>query len=121
MNKKKEKENGFDEKRSMTPKKKSKDINIASLDAIDKELKLEPKIIESIEKQISICDLDDLSSIYESFFIASIPKNEYSFAEDVSNSGIAYYFNNLGQCGHNCCLKLPSRWSNISISTKRKK
>ena len=105
---KKEKENGYDDKRSMTPKKKSKDINIVSFDAIDKELKLEPKILESIEKQISFSDLEDLSSIYESFFIASIPKEEYSFAEDVSNSGIAYYFNNLGQCGHNCCLKLPS-------------
>ena len=117
---KKEKENGFDEKRSMTPKKKSKDINIASLDAIDKELKLEPKIIESIEKQISICDLDDLSSIYESFFIASIPKNEYSFAEDVSNSGIAYYFNNLGQCGHNCCLKLPSYKGGLIVQYPQK-
>ena len=105
---KKEKENGFDDKRSMTPKKKSKDVNIVSFDAIDKELRLEPKILESIEKQISFSDLEDFSSIYESFFIASIPKEEYSFAEDVSNSGIAYYFNNLGQCGHNCCLKLPS-------------
>ena len=58
----------------MTPKKNSKDIKIVAFDSIEKEKILEPKIIESIEKQISKCDLEELQSIYESFFIASIPK-----------------------------------------------
>ena len=104
----KEKENGVDLKRSMTPKKKSKDIKLVPFDSIEKEMILEPKIIESIEKQISFCDLDELQSIYESFFIASIPKGEYSFAEDINNSGEAYCSNKLGQCGHESCLKLPA-------------
>ena len=104
---KKENENGFDPRRSMTPKKNSKDIKIVAFDSIEKEKILEPKIIESIEKQISKCDLEELQSIYESFFIASIPKGEYSFAEDINNSGEAYCSNKLGQCGHDFCLKLP--------------
>ena len=104
----KEKENGVDLKRSMTPKKKSKDIKLVPFDSIEKEMILEPKIIESIEKQISFCDLEEIQSIYESFFIASIPKGEYSFAEDINNSGEAYCSNKLGQCGHESCLKLPA-------------
>ena len=60
---KKENENGFDPRRSMTPKKNSKDIKIVAFDSIEKEKILEPKIIESIEKQISKCDLEELQSI----------------------------------------------------------
>ena len=110
---KKENENGFDSKRSMTPKRKSKDIKIVHFDSIEKEKILEPRIIESLEKQISHSDLEELQSIYESFFIASIPKGEYSFAEDINNSGEAYCSNKLGQCGHEFCHKLPALKGNL--------
>ena len=71
---------------------------------------LEPKVIESIEKQISFCGSEEIQSIYESFFIASIPKDEYSFAEDIdsNDSTIANPSMKLGQCNHDCCLKLPA-------------
>ena len=105
-----ENENGFDQKRAMTPKKKSDDIKIVPFDNIEKELILEPKVIESIEKQISFCASEEIQSIYESFFIASIPKDEYSFAEDIdsNDSTIANPSMKLGQCNHDCCLKLPA-------------
>ena len=105
---KKENENGFDMRRSKTPKKKSKDIKTVTLDSVEKNIILEPKMLESIKKQISFCDSEELQSIYESFFIASIPKQEYSFAEDIDNSNENYFSNKLGQCGHFRCLKLPA-------------
>ena len=104
----KENENGVDSKRSLTPKKKSKDSKLVPFDSIEKESILEPRIMDSEEKQISLSDMEELQSICESFFIASIPKDEYSFAEDINNSGEAYFFKNLGQCGHNSCLKLSA-------------
>ena len=104
----KENENGVEPKRTLTPKKKSKDINLVPFDSIEKEAILEPRIMDSEEKQISFSDSEELQSICESFFIASIPKDEYSLAEDIDNSGEAYLFKNLGQCGHSCCLKLPA-------------
>ena len=104
----KENENGVESKRTLTPKKKSKDIKLVPFDSIEKESILEPRIMDSEEKQISFTDSEELQSICESFFIASIPKDEYSFAEDIDNSGETYFFKNLGQCGHNCCLKLPA-------------
>ena len=53
---------------------------------------------------------EEIQSIYESFFIASIPKDEYSFAEDIdsNDSTIANTSMKLGQCNHDCCLKLPA-------------
>ena len=104
----KENENGVESKRTLTPKKKSKEIKLVPFDSIEKESILEPRIMDSEEMQISFSDMEELQSICESFFIASIPKDEYSFAEDINNSGEAYFFKNLGQCGHNCCLKLPA-------------
>ena len=104
---KKESENGYDIKRAKTPKKKSKDIKITPFDINEKDSILEPIIIEPIEKQISFCDSEELQSIFESFFIASIPKEEYSLAEDI-DSDEAYFSNKLGQCGHFNCLKLPA-------------
>ena len=104
----KENENGVKAKRPLTPKKKSKDIKLVPFDSIEKDLILEPKIMDSEEIQISFSDTEELQSIYESFFIASIPKGDYSFEEDINNSGEAYCSKNLGQCGHSCCLKLPA-------------
>ena len=108
IDKRKDNENGYSQKRALTPKKKSQDIKIVPFDSIEKELILEPKLIDSTEQQISFSRIDDLQSIYESFFIASLPKNEYSFAEDINNPGVSYCSQNLSQCGHEFCIKLPS-------------
>ena len=108
IDKRKDNENGYSQKRALTPKKKSQDIKIVPFDSIEKELILEPKLIDSTEQQISFSRIDDLQSIYESFFIASLPKNEYSFAEDINNPGVSYCSQNLSQCGHEFCIKLPA-------------
>ena len=104
----KKSENGFSQKRAITPKKKSQDIKIVPFDTIEKELILEPKILDSSELQISFSDMEDLQSIFESFFITSLPKEEYSFAEDINNPGVSYCSRNLSQCGHDSCIKLPA-------------
>ena len=108
LDKKKESENGHSQKRAITPKKKSQDIKIVPFDTIEKELILEPKILDSSEQQISFSDIDNLQSIFESFFIASLPKEEFSFAEDINNPGVSYCSQNLSQCGHEFCIKLPA-------------
>ena len=69
---------------------------------------LEPKILDSNEQQISFSNMEDLQSIFESFFIASLPKEEYSFAEDINNPGVSYCSQNLSQCGHDSCIKLQA-------------
>ena len=104
----KKSENGYNQKRAITPKKKSQDIKIVPFDTIEKEIILEPKILDSTEQQISFSDMDDLQSIFESFFIASLPREEYSFAEDINNPGVSYCLHNLSQCGHDTCIKLPA-------------
>ena len=101
-------ENGRSHKRAVTPKKKSQDIKIVPFDTIEKELILEPKILEGTETKISYSEINDLQSIFESFFIASLPKEEYSFAEDINNPGANICSQNMGQCGHEGCLKLPA-------------
>ena len=106
LDKNKENENGFSQKRTITPKKKSQDIKIVPFESIEKELILEPKILDSVEQQISFSD--NLNSIFESFFIASLPKEEYSFAEDINNPGVSYCSKALSQCGHDFCIKLPA-------------
>ena len=104
----KQDENGFSKKRSATPKKHSQDIKIFPFDNLEKESILEPKILDSIEQQISFSNMEDLQSICESFFIASLPKIEFSFAEDINNPGVSYCSQNLSQCGHDFCIKLPA-------------
>ena len=101
-------ENGRSHKRAVTPKKKSQDIKIVPFDTIEKELILEPKILESTETKISYSEINELQSIFESFFIASLPKEEFSFAEDINNPGATICSQNLGQCGHEGCIKLPA-------------
>ena len=108
MDKKKDNENGYSQKRAITPKKKSEDIKIVDFESIEKELILEPKLIDSVEQQLSFSSMDNLQSIFESFFIASLPKEEFSFAEDINNPGVSYCSKNLSQCGHEFCIKLPA-------------
>ena len=108
IDKRKDSENGFNQKRAITPKKKSQDIKIVPFDRIEKEMILEPKILDSSELQLSFSNMDDLQSIFESFFIASLPKEEYSFEEDINNPGVSYFSQNLSQCGHDTCIKLPA-------------
>ena len=105
---KSENENGHSQKRAMTPKKKSQDVKLVPFDNIEKEIALEPKIIDSMEKQISFMNIEESQSIFESFFIASLPKEEYSFAEDINNPGATYCSKNLSQCGHDSCIKLSA-------------
>ena len=108
LDKKTDNENGFNSKRAVTPKKKSQDIKIVPFESIEKEMILEPKILDSNEQQISFSNMEDLQSIFESFFIASLPKEEYSFAEDINNPGVSYCSQNLSQCGHDSCIKLQA-------------
>ena len=103
-----EEDNGLTKKRSKTPEKGSQDIQLIPFENIEKELILQPKILDSIEKQISVSDIDDCESIFESFFIASLPKEEYSYAEDINNPGVSYCSHNISQCGHDSCAKLPA-------------
>ena len=105
----KEEDNGYiNQKRAMTPKKITQDVKLVPFDNIEKELILEPKILDSIEKQISFSEFEDCQSIFESFFIASLPKEEYSFAEDINNPGVSYCSQNISQCQHDSCVKLPA-------------
>ena len=103
-----ENENGHSQKRAITPKKQSRDIKLVPFDSIEKELILEPKLLESSEIQLSCSESEDLQSIFESFFIASLPKEEFSFAEDINNPGATICSQNLGQCGHDTCIQLPA-------------
>ena len=108
IDKRKDSENGFNQKRAITPKKKSQDIKIVPFDRIEKETVLEPKILDSSELQLPFSNIDDLQSIFECFFIASLPKEEYSFEEDINHPGISYLSKDLSQCGHDTCIKLPA-------------
>ena len=100
--------NGGIIKRAMTPKKQSQEVKLLPFENIEKELILQPTILDSIEKQISFSDIEDTQSIFESFFIASLPKEEYSFAEDINNPGVSYCSQNTSQCEHDSCKKLPA-------------
>lgn len=100
-------ENGFSQKRSTTPKKNTQDLKITPF-SLEKETILEPIILTPIEQQISFSEVDQIKSLYESFFIASLPKDEYSFEEDINNNGASISSKNLGQCGHESCTKLPA-------------
>ena len=105
---KNENENGHFQKRAMTPRKKSEDVKLVPFDNIEKEIALEPKIVDSMKKQISLMNIEESQSIFESFFISSLPKEDYSFAEDINNPGAIYCSKNLSQCGHDSCVKLPA-------------
>ena len=94
--------------RALTPKKIKHQIKNIPFELIDEVKVIEPQILKFFERPISLGDTEENQSIFESFFIASLPKEEHSMAEDLNNPGVSCFSRNLGQCGHESCFKLPS-------------